>query len=129
VSQESEQSQALAQRGGQAMGEAAEAIGAIEQSSAKMSEIIAVIEGIAFQTNILALNAAVEAARAGEQGRGFAVVASEVRALAQRSATASKEIRELIGNSAAQVGDGRAACRRARPSSRWWPRCRGSAPW
>ena len=106
VSHESEQSLALAERGGAAMREAAEAIGTLERSSAKMSEIIAVIEGIAFQTNILALNAAVEAARAGEQGRGFAVVASEVRGLAQRSATAAKEIRELIGNSALQVGDG-----------------------
>jgi len=106
VSHESEQSLALAEKGGAAMREAAEAIGTIERSSAKMSEIIGVIEGIAFQTNILALNAAVEAARAGEQGRGFAVVASEVRALAQRSATAAKEIRELIGNSAQQVGDG-----------------------
>jgi aerotaxis receptor len=71
-----------------------------------MREIIAVIEGIAFQTNILALNAAVEAARAGEQGRGFAVVAAEVRALAQRSGTAAKEIRELIAQSANQISQG-----------------------
>eukprot|EP01030_Chromulinospumella_sphaerica_P035001 gene35001-biopygen28340 len=78
----------------------------IDQSSGKMRDIISVIEGIAFQTNILALNAAVEAARAGEQGRGFAVVASEVRALAQRSATAAKEIRELIAQSAEQISEG-----------------------
>jgi aerotaxis receptor len=79
---------------------------AIESSSKRVAEVIQVIEGIAFQTNILSLNAAVEAARAGEQGRGFAVVASEVRALAQRSSQAAKEIRELIGSSVQQVTDG-----------------------
>jgi methyl-accepting chemotaxis protein len=79
---------------------------AIENSSRKIVEIISVIDGIAFQTNILALNAAVEAARAGEQGRGFAVVASEVRALAQRSSSAAKEIKVLIEESVAQVESG-----------------------
>jgi methyl-accepting chemotaxis protein I, serine sensor receptor len=81
-------------------------MGEIDGSARKMGEIITVIEGIAFQTNILALNAAVEAARAGEQGRGFAVVAGEVRTLAQRSAVAAKEIKELIGNSTARVAVG-----------------------
>ena len=78
----------------------------IRSSSTKVVDIIGLIEGIAFQTNILALNAAVEAARAGEQGRGFAVVASEVRSLAQRSSSAAKEIKELISTSVQKIQDG-----------------------
>ena len=79
------------------------AIAAIKTSSGKINDIIGVIDGIAFQTNILALNAAVEAARAGEQGRGFAVVASEVRSLAQRSGAAAREIKQLIESSTGQI--------------------------
>jgi len=95
-----------ASRGQHAIHTVGNAMKGIEHSSKKMSEIISVIEGIAFQTNILALNAAVEAARAGDQGRGFAVVAGEVRSLAQRSGAAAKEIKDLIQNSVDQVSNG-----------------------
>ncbi|MBN3733050.1 methyl-accepting chemotaxis protein [Burkholderia sp. Tr-20390] len=96
----------VAQRGSTAVGLMVDTMTDISASSAKIAEITAIIEGIAFQTNILALNAAVEAARAGEQGRGFAVVASEVRSLAQRSSGAAKEIRELISESVRKIQDG-----------------------
>jgi methyl-accepting chemotaxis protein I, serine sensor receptor len=96
----------IATRGGEVVGEVVHTMQDIATSSAKVVDIISVIEGIAFQTNILALNAAVEAARAGEQGRGFAVVAGEVRSLAQRSASAAKEIKELINDSAQKVQSG-----------------------
>ncbi len=96
----------IAVEGGEVVGRVVATMTAINGSSHKIVDIISVIDGIAFQTNILALNAAVEAARAGEQGRGFAVVASEVRSLAQRSATAAKEIKLLIDDSVKQVGDG-----------------------
>lgn len=96
----------VATRGGQVVSQVVETMGKINESSKKIVDIISVIDGIAFQTNILALNAAVEAARAGEQGRGFAVVASEVRNLAQRSASAAKEIKELIGSSVESVEAG-----------------------
>jgi len=94
---------AVAQQGGAVVSQVVDTMGAINDSSRKIVDIIAVIDGIAFQTNILALNAAVEAARAGEQGRGFAVVATEVRNLAQRSASAAREIKDLIGNSVEKV--------------------------
>jgi methyl-accepting chemotaxis protein len=96
----------VASRGGEVVSQVVTTMGSINESSRKVVDIIAVIDGIAFQTNILALNAAVEAARAGEQGRGFAVVASEVRNLAARSSSAAKEIKELISSSVEQVDAG-----------------------
>ncbi|MEN9383302.1 MAG: Methyl-accepting chemotaxis protein [Pseudomonadota bacterium] len=96
----------VAQRGGTVVGQVVSTMGEIQQSSQKIHDIIGVIDGIAFQTNILALNAAVEAARAGEAGRGFAVVAGEVRSLAQRSAEAAREIKHLISASVDRVGAG-----------------------
>lgn len=103
---ESQQSSKQVSRSGEAIQEVGVAMTRIRDSSTRMREIIGVIESIAFQTNLLALNAAVEAARAGEQGRGFAVVAAEVRALAQRSATAAKEINGLINHTVDGINDG-----------------------
>ena len=104
----------VAERGGSAVSEVVTTMQAISASSRKISEIVSVIDGIAFQTNILALNAAVEAARAGEQGKGFAVVAGEVRSLAQRSAQAAKEIKGLIEDSVGKVGAGSQQVERGR---------------
>ncbi|MEB0233283.1 methyl-accepting chemotaxis protein, partial [Undibacterium sp. 10I3] len=96
----------VAVKGGAVVNQVVSTMGSIKESSRKIVDIISVIDSIAFQTNILALNAAVEAARAGEQGRGFAVVASEVRNLAQRSASAAKEIKSLIDDSVDKVNQG-----------------------
>ncbi|PTT63999.1 methyl-accepting chemotaxis protein, partial [Stenotrophomonas sp. HMWF003] len=96
----------VAAQGGAAVTQVVQTMAGIEVSSLRIADITTVIDGIAFQTNILALNAAVEAARAGEEGRGFAVVASEVRALAQRSAQAAREIKGLIEASSTQVAEG-----------------------
>jgi len=96
----------VARQGGEVMGQVVQRMTGISNASRRIADIVGVIDGIAFQTNILALNAAVEAARAGEQGRGFAVVAAEVRSLAQRSAAAAKEIKDLAAESAGQVDAG-----------------------
>jgi aerotaxis receptor len=106
IARQSTQSNTAASASADAVEAVDAAMQAISRSSQRMNDIISVIEGIAFQTNLLALNAAVEAARAGDQGRGFAVVASEVRALAGRSASAAREIRELIAQSGTQIDDG-----------------------
>jgi len=103
----------VASQGGEVVGKVVTTMADIQASSRKIADIISVIDGIAFQTNILALNAAVEAARAGEQGRGFAVVATEVRSLAQRSATAAKEIKTLIEDSTDKVTAGSALAEKA----------------
>ena len=108
ANQLTEAASSVALRGGEVVAQVVQTMGAINDSSRRVVDIIGVIDGIAFQTNILALNAAVEAARAGEQGRGFAVVASEVRNLAQRSASAAKEIKALIGDSVERVDAGSA---------------------
>jgi methyl-accepting chemotaxis protein len=106
ASQLAQSASEVASRGGISVGALAGTMQQIQDSSRRIAEIIGTIDGIAFQTNILALNAAVEAARAGEQGRGFAVVAGEVRALAQRSSTAAREIRSLIAASVESVEQG-----------------------
>ena len=98
----------IAGRGGDIVGRVTHTMGEINEASSRIVDVIGVIDSIAFQTNILALNAAVEAARAGEQGRGFAVVASEVRNLAQRCATAAREVKALINTSVGKINDGSA---------------------
>jgi methyl-accepting chemotaxis protein len=103
----------VARKGGEVVGRVIDTMDAIDASAARIADIIGVIDGIAFQTNILALNAAVEAARAGDQGRGFAVVATEVRNLAHRSAAAAKQVKDLIGASSVQVRTGSALVRDA----------------
>ena len=108
ANQLAQQASNVAVEGGEVVGQVVQTMKEINTSSKRIADIISVIDGIAFQTNILALNAAVEAARAGEQGRGFAVVASEVRALAGRSAAAAKEIKTLIDDSVERVGQGTA---------------------
>jgi methyl-accepting chemotaxis protein len=108
ANQLSETASAVAIKGGEVVAQVVDTMKGINESSRRISDIISVIDGIAFQTNILALNAAVEAARAGEQGRGFAVVASEVRNLAGRSAQAAKEIKALIDTSVQRVEQGTA---------------------
>ena len=115
----------LANSGAAIMAQAVESVEAIEASAKSMKDIVGVIDGLAFQTNILALNAAIEAARSGEVGRGFAVVASEVRSLAQRCADSSKEIRLLIGSSSSQVQRAKDSCRRLHhhPGCLWHPQC------
>ncbi len=112
------QASAVARHGGLVVDEAGQAMQGIVQSSARISEVVGIIDGIAFQTNILALNAAVEAARAGDAGKSFAVVASEVRSLAQKSATAAREIKALIEASNARVGEGARHVERAGASMR-----------
>ncbi len=114
ASELSTQARGITERSSSAVDEVADTMRAIQESSARINEITQVIDSIAFQTNILALNAAVEAARAGEQGRGFAVVAAEVRALAQRTSSAAKEIKQLIEDSAAKVETGHARTEVAR---------------
>jgi aerotaxis receptor len=111
-----QQTTAITQRSSEVVSSVTETMGAIEESSKRIGDIIQVIDSIAFQTNILALNAAVEAARAGEQGRGFAVVASEVRALAGRTATAAREVKQLITDSAEKVRAGSELTRSAQTS-------------
>ena len=101
-----DQASSVANRGGEAVQSVVRTMDEIKESSHRIFDIVGIIDSIAFQTNILALNAAVEAARAGEQGRGFAVVASEVRALAQRSAAAANEVKELVNSSVEVVGSG-----------------------